>query len=135
MTMSRSHSTSGVVVLVADPDAALAFYRGVLGFAVPHDRTAGEYRYLHLGVAGQEPVGLWLMTAATEQERGLIGRQCGGQPLLVLYTADLDQVCSQLRDHGVRVWSEQEDNESRSLHFAGLYGNVIIAAQLTGPPA
>lgn len=57
------------------------------------------------------------------------------QPLLVLYAADLDQVGEQLRDSGVRVWNEREDADSRSLHFADLYGNGIIAAQLTGPTA
>lgn len=129
-------STLGrVVVLVADTDAALAFYRDVLGFTVLHDQTTGGYRYLHLGLPGQEQVGLWLMTATTDRERELIGKQCGGQPLLVLYTADLDQVSKQLRDYGVRVWNEREDPDSRSLHFADLYGNVIIAAQLTGPSA
>jgi predicted enzyme related to lactoylglutathione lyase len=124
-----------VVVLVDDPDAALAFYRNVLGFSVLHDQTAGGYRYLHIGVPGQEAVGLWLMPATTDQERELIGRQCGAQPLLVLYTADLDSVSEQLREHGVRVWNEREDADSRSLHFADLYGNVIVVVQLLGPSA
>lgn len=120
-----------VVVLVADTEVALAFYRDVLGFAVLHDRTAGGYRYLHVGLPGQEPVGLWLMEATTDRERELIGAQSGGQPLLVLYTTDLDQVREGLGDHGVRVWNERVDADSRSLHFADLYGNVIIAAQLS----
>ncbi|WP_329012115.1 VOC family protein [Streptomyces sp. NBC_00690] len=124
-----------VVVLVADTDEALAFYRDVLGFTVLHDQATDGYRYLHLGLPGQEPAGLWLMTATTDRERELIGQQCGGQPLLVLYTADLDHVSRRLREHGTRVWSEQEDDDSRSLHFADLYGNVIIAVQLTGPSA
>ncbi|WP_079125146.1 VOC family protein [Streptomyces lushanensis] len=122
-----------VVVLVGDPDAALAFYQGVLGFRVLHDRTADGYRYVHVGVPGQEAVGLWLMTATGERERGLIGRQCGDQPLLVLYTADLDAVREHLREHGVRTWNEREDEDSRSLHLADLYGNVIIVAQLSEP--
>jgi len=118
------------VVLVEDPDAALAFYRGVLGFRVLHDQTADGYRYLHVGVPGQETVGLWLMTATSDQERELIGRQCGGQPLLVLYTADLDPVREHLRTHKVRVWNEREDADSQSLHLADLYGNVIIVARV-----
>ncbi|MFD6948639.1 hypothetical protein A6A08_18040 [Nocardiopsis sp. TSRI0078] len=120
------------VVLVEDPDAALAFYRDVLGFGVLHDETVGGYRYLHIGVPGQETVGLWLMTATSGRERGLVGGQCGGQPLLVLYTADLDAVREHLRGHGVRVWNEQEDADSRSLHLADLYGNVIVVAQVRG---
>ena len=119
-----------VVVIVDDLDPALAFYRDVLGFSVLYDQAGGGYRYLHLAVPGQEGVGLWLMTATTDRERALVGQQCGGQPLLVLYTTDLDPVSKHLREHGVRVWNEREDADSRSLHFADLYGNVIVAAQL-----
>ncbi len=119
-----------MVVLVDDPDEALVFYRDVLGFAVLHDYLAGGYRFLHIGLPGQEGVGLWLMPITSEQQRGLVGRQTGGQPLLVLYTADLDVVAKRLREHGVRVWDEREDPGSRSLHFADLYGNVIVVAQL-----
>ncbi|MEU6430057.1 VOC family protein [Microbispora sp. NPDC046973] len=119
-----------MVVLVDDPDEALAFYRDVLGFAVLHDYVAGGYRFLHIGLPGQEGVGLWLMPITSEQQRGLIGRQTGGQPLLVLYTPDLDVVAKRLREHGVRVWDEREDPGSRSLHFADLYGNVIVVAHL-----
>jgi catechol 2,3-dioxygenase-like lactoylglutathione lyase family enzyme len=122
-----------VVVLVDDPDAALAFYRDILGFYVLHDRTEEGYRYLHIGVPGQEPVGLWLMTATSDRERRLVGRQCGDQPLLVLYTADLDSVRKHLRGHGVRVWNERQEAENRSLHFADLYGNVIVVVQLHWP--
>ncbi|MFD9030171.1 VOC family protein [Streptomyces sp. NPDC059567] len=119
-----------MVVLVADTEAALAFYRDVLGFEVLHDQTADGYRYLHIGLPGRAPAGLWLMPATTDQQRELIGRQCGGQPLLVLYTADLQQTADHLRAHGVRVWDEREEADSRSLHFEDLYGNVIVAAQL-----
>ncbi|GBQ03455.1 lyase [Streptomyces spongiicola] len=119
-----------LVVLVEDPDAALAFYRDVLGFRVLHDRTADGFRYVHVGVPGQDAVGLWLMTAGSGREAELIGRQCGGQPLLVLYTTDLDAVRAHLHGHGVRVWNEREDTDSRSLHLADLYGNVIVVAQL-----
>ncbi|MFJ6759451.1 VOC family protein [Streptomyces sp. NPDC091273] len=123
------------VVLVADAEAALAFYRDVLGFAVLHDRTADGYRYLHIGLpgpTGQPAVGLWLMPAATARERDLIGRQCGGQPMLVLYTDDVRRTGTRLRARGVRVWNERVGDAGRSLHFADLYGNVIVAAQLTG---
>jgi hypothetical protein len=69
------------------------------------------------------------MPATTGQRRELVGRQSGGQPLLVRYTADLDHVADHLLGRGVRVWAEQEDAGSRSLHFADLYGNVIVVAQ------
>ncbi|GAA3119805.1 VOC family protein [Streptosporangium carneum] len=124
-----------MVVLVDDLDAALAFYRDVLGFTVLHDQSVDGYRYLHVGLPGQRPVGLWLMPVADERERGLVGRQSGGQPLLVLYTDDLDRVGERLREHGVRVWNEQQDAASRSLHFADLYGNTLVAAEVRVPPS
>ncbi|MEU7725575.1 VOC family protein [Streptomyces sp. NPDC040724] len=121
------------VVLVADAEAALAFYRDVLGFVVLHDRTADGYRYLHIGLPGSTGLpaaGLWLMPAGTARERDLIGRQCGGQPMLVLYTDDVRGTGTHLRAHGVRVCNERVGDAGRSLHFADLYGNVIVAAQL-----
>ncbi|MFD9517511.1 VOC family protein [Streptomyces sp. NPDC059979] len=119
-----------MVVHVADADTALAFYRDVLGFSVLYDRTADGYRYLHIGLPGQTQVGLWLMPATTDRERDLIGRQYGGRPLLVLYTADVWRTGRHLRGHGVRVWDEREEGAGRSLLFADPYGNVIVAAQL-----
>lgn len=53
---------------------------------------------------------------------------------MVLYTDDLDQVGGRLREHGVRVWDERADAGSRSLHFADLYGNTIVVAQVYDPP-
>ncbi|WP_106403803.1 VOC family protein [Actinocorallia populi] len=131
MSLERVFTGIGrTVVLVDEPDEALEFYRDVLGFEVVHDSTRGGYRYLHLGFPGQDGVGVWLMAATSEREGELVGRQTGGQPLLVLYTDDLAAVRSRLTDHGVRTWAETQDADSASLHFADLYGNVIVAAQL-----
>jgi catechol 2,3-dioxygenase-like lactoylglutathione lyase family enzyme len=124
-----------MVILVEDPDAALAFYRDVFGFHLLCDQIAGGYRFLHIGVPGQDGVGLWLMTVSGDKDRELIGRQSGGQPLLVLYTGDLDAVHDRLRRHEVRTWDERDDPDSRSLHLADLYGNVIIVAELRAPTA
>lgn len=118
------------VLLVDDADAAVAFYCDVLGFHVLLDRTADGYRVLHLGLPDQDGVGFWLMPVLSEQDRALVGRQCGGYPLLVLYTDDLDAVRARLHSRQVRTWDERDDPDSRSLHLADLYGNVIIIAEL-----
>uniref|UniRef100_A0AAU2JZN8 VOC family protein n=1 Tax=Streptomyces sp. NBC_00049 TaxID=2903617 RepID=A0AAU2JZN8_9ACTN len=141
-----------MVVPVTDTDEALGFYREVLGFEVLHDETAGGYRYLHVGLPGQAPVGLWLMPPATlpagagagagpgavagagggpaARERGPSGHRDGGRPLFVLYTADVHEVGRRLRARGVPVWDERAAVDGRSLHFADPHGNVIVAAQL-----
>jgi catechol 2,3-dioxygenase-like lactoylglutathione lyase family enzyme len=107
-----------VVVRVADQEAALRFYRDVLGFDVLHDSDVDGFRYLHVGVPGQEGTGVWLMP------------DLGGQPHLVLYTDDLDAVRTRLAAEGVEVWGERDDAAGRSLHFRDVAGNVIVAAEL-----
>ncbi|SFD15407.1 VOC family protein [Streptomyces aidingensis] len=132
MTEEQFFSSIGrTVVLVDDPEPPLAFYRDVLGFRVLHDRTVDGYRYLHIGLPGPHPAGLWLMPATGEAERALVGRQTGDQPLLVLYTDDLDAVARRLKSHDVPVWNERRDPDSRSLHFRDPLGSTLIAAQLT----
>lgn len=120
-----------VVLLVENQQKALAFYRDVLGFETLHDEDVAGLRYLHIGLPGQPTVGLWLMPPMTDEERGLVGRQAGNQPFLVLYTDNLDDVRQRLAAHDVEVWAERADDSSRSLHFRDLAGNVIVAAELS----
>lgn len=112
------------VLPVADAERALGFYRDALGFEVLHDSEAGGFRYLHVGVPGQEGVGLWLFPG---ERPGADGR-----PALVLYTDDLERVRARLLEHGAEVWNERADADSSSLHFRDSEGNVVIAAQLSG---
>lgn len=121
-----------LVVPVSDHEAALDFYRDVLGFAVLHDESADGYRYLHLNVPGQESVGLWLMHAG-DADAGRRPGASADRPLLVLYTDDLDRAGARLHAHDVRVWGRREDSGSRSLHFADPDGNVIVVAQVFPP--
>ena len=113
-------------VLVEDQDAALAWYRDVLGFEVLHDQEHGSLRYLHIGVPQQEGVGLWLLPG----DASIVGRQTGGEPLLVLYADDLDVVLEQLDRHGVEPWDVRDDGDSRSLHLRDIAGNVLVVAEL-----
>jgi catechol 2,3-dioxygenase-like lactoylglutathione lyase family enzyme len=120
-----------VVLLVEDQEEALGFYRDVLGFEALHDEEVAGFRYLHIGLPGQATTGIWLMPPSTDEERRLVGRQAGNQPLLVLYTDDLDDVRRRLAAHDVGVWAEHADDGSRSLHFRDVAGNVVVAAELT----
>jgi predicted enzyme related to lactoylglutathione lyase len=120
-----------VVVLVEDQEQALSFYRDVLGFETLHDEDVAGFRYLHIGLSGQHTAGIWLMPPSSDEERRLVGRQAGNQPLLVLYTDDLDEVRRQLAAQNVDVWAERADDSSRSLHFRDVAGNVVVAAELT----
>jgi hypothetical protein len=74
--------------------------------------------------------GIWLMPPSSDEERRLVGRQAGNQPLLVLSTDDLDGVQRQLAAHDVEIWAQRTDDGGRSLHFRDLAGNVVVAAEL-----
>ncbi|MER7708456.1 VOC family protein [Kitasatospora sp. NPDC097605] len=119
------------VVVVEDADAALGFYRDGLGFSVLFDGDLDGYRLLHVGPAGGDGPGLWLMPAESAEARAAVGRQTGGMPLLVLHTDDLDRVAARLAELGVPARAGAPDGgPGRSLHFRDLYGNELIAAQL-----
>ena len=90
-----------VVLLVEDQAEALAFYREALGFETLHDERVDGFRYLHIGLPGRHGMGIWLMAPMSDEERGLIGRQAGKQPFLVLYTDNLDEVRQRLAAQGV----------------------------------
>jgi catechol 2,3-dioxygenase-like lactoylglutathione lyase family enzyme len=117
-------------VLMEDLQAGLDWYREVLGFDVIYDNEVAGYRYLYIGVPGQAGMGLWLMQAGDEGSRGHVGNQTGGEPLLVLYTDDLDRVLAHLQAHGVEAWNVRGDADSRSLHFRDVAGNVLVVAEL-----
>jgi catechol 2,3-dioxygenase-like lactoylglutathione lyase family enzyme len=119
-----------VVLLVEDQEEALAFYRDVLGFETLHDEDVAGFRYLHIGLPGRSTAGIWLMPPSGDEERRLVGRQAGNQPLLVLYTDDLDGVQGQLAAHDVEIWAQRTDDGGRSLHFRDVAGNVVVAAEL-----
>lgn len=78
----------------------------------------------------QEGVGVWFMPARTPEQAVRDGNQIGGEPLVLLYTDDLDDVRKQLEHHGVRVESQRTDSGSRSMHFDDVLGNELVAVEL-----
>lgn len=126
-------------LLVHDYDEAIEFYCGSLGFEPLVDQTtAGGRRFVHLGVPGQPgepPVGLWLLKAEDEAQRALVGRQAGGQPLLVLYTDDCAATAAELEERGVRFRRPvRTDDGATFTHLLDLYGNEIVLVELGEEP-
>ena len=128
-TLARS------TLLVRDYDEALAFYRDVLGLQVVTDLVGpnGE-RMLHVGLASQTGVGLWLLKAMTAEDRALIGRQTGSHPMLLFYVADCRAAVAALAERGVKILEPPTDRpRAVTATFADLYGNRIAVVQiLTG---
>jgi catechol 2,3-dioxygenase-like lactoylglutathione lyase family enzyme len=120
-----------MILLVKDYDEALSFYVGKLGFEKLYDQTvADDLRFVHVGVPGQENVGLWMLKAGPG-EKSLVGRQAGSQPLFVLYTANCQKTYKTLVPRGVEFMYEPEDTEGDvHVHFKDLYGNQIVLVEL-----
>jgi catechol 2,3-dioxygenase-like lactoylglutathione lyase family enzyme len=120
-----------VVLLVHDYDEALRFY-SQLGFQVLFDQVADNgFRFVHIGLSDQNGVGLWLLQPADEEQRSLVGRQTGSQPMLVLYTDDVHSDYLRLGAQGVVFRDEpREEADSFVAHFRDLYGNEHVLVQV-----
>lgn len=131
---SRPASFGRTILLVRDEDEAAAFYRDAFGFVTLHDSlTPDGQRFLHIGAPDQRsaaPVGLWLLRAG-DGDDALVGRQAGGQPLLVLYTDDCRAHCQALETAGVLIRRPAaEAGGAVFAHVLDLYGNEIVLVQL-----
>ncbi|WP_332642509.1 VOC family protein [Aeromicrobium sp.] len=99
---------------VDDPDAALVFYRDVLGYDVRNDVGQGEMRWITVGPASQPDVSVVLGPAAPEAppaERKLLADMMakGMIGLMQFTTDDLDATFEKLQASGADVVQEPID--------------------------
>jgi|SRR5262245_24831208 len=119
-------------LLVRDYDEALAFYRDVLGLQVVTDLVgpSGE-RMLHVGLANQTGVGLWLLKATTAADQALVGKQTGTHPMVLFYVADCRAAVAALAERGVKIVEPPTDRPRAVIaQLADLYGNRIAVVQI-----
>ena len=123
-----------------DPDAALAFYRDVLGFELRNDVGYGGLRWLTVGPPDQPEVSLVLYPpgadpGVTDDERRTITEMMakGTFATLTLATHDLDAVFGKLVDSGADVVQEPTDQPwgQRDCAFRDPAGNQLRINQLT----
>ena len=96
-----------------DPDAALAFYRDVLGFEVRNDVGYGGMRWITVGPADQPGTSIVLMPpvadpGVTEEERRTIAEMMakGTYAGILLATSDLDGSFERLQAGGAEIVQE-----------------------------
>ena len=87
---------SALALVVPDYDAAIAFYVGVLGFALTEDIDQGTKRWVTVTPPGGG-VRLVLARAEGAAQRAAIGNQTGGRVFLFLQTDDF------ARDHAAML--------------------------------
>ena len=126
---------SRAFITVTDPDAALAFYRDVLGLTVLMDVPQGEYRWITVGAPGQPDVALVLsnyIDGSPEDVtfiRELVAK--GGLNGAHFASSDLDAVYARAREAGADLVSEPADQPwgVRDCAFRDPSGNLIRVDQ------
>ncbi|HYW25981.1 MAG TPA: VOC family protein [Terriglobales bacterium] len=122
-----------------DPDAALAFYRDILGFEVRADVGRGKMRWITVGPAGQPGTSILLAPAAsdpgiTADERRTITEMMakGTYGWILLATGDLDGTFEQVRAGGAAVVQEptQQPYGVRDCAIRDPAGNLIRIQEL-----
>lgn len=118
-----------LALYVADQDTAIDFYTRKLGFALIEDIPFGSSRWVTLRLADDE-VSLALNLAQSEQDRALIGKQGGSQPLFSIETDDCMREYRRMREAGVRFLGEPKvEPYGTGVTFEDLYGNKIYMNQ------
>jgi uncharacterized glyoxalase superfamily protein PhnB len=117
-----------------DPDAALAFYRDILGFEVRNDVGYGGMRWITVGPADQPGTSIVLHPPAvdpgiTDDERRTIAEMMakGTYATIVLATSDLDGTFERLQASDAEVIQEPTDQPYgiRDCAFRDPAGNHI----------
>jgi catechol 2,3-dioxygenase-like lactoylglutathione lyase family enzyme len=130
----KQQSIGLVSVVVRDYDEALAFFVGVLGFALVEDTPVPEQgkRWVVVSPPGSTESGVLLARAATPEQEACIGSQTGGRVFLFLHTDDFWRDYESLKAKGVVfVRGPSEHPYGRVAVFKDLYGNQWDLVQPT----
>jgi len=124
------HASAGlglVSLVVRDYDEALAFYVGVLGFALVEDSPRGEpgKRWVVVSPPGASGSHLLLARADTPEQRARVGDQTGGRVFLFLHTDDFWRDFNAYQARGVAfVRPPREEPYGTVAVFRDPYGNL-----------
>ncbi|GAA5180963.1 VOC family protein [Rugosimonospora acidiphila] len=127
-------SIHGTFLAHNDPDAALAFYRDILGFEVRNDVGRGGMRWITVGPVGQPGTSIVLHPpgadpGVTDDERRTIAEMMakGTYGIMTLATTDLDDTFERLEAGGAEVVQEPTEQPYgvRDCAFRDPAGNLI----------
>ena len=137
-------SLTNVNVWVQDQDEALAFYTEKLGLELRNDVTVpemGNFRWLTVGVPGQEDVAIVLMAVpgppvfdeeTSSKLKDLVAKGAAGG--LFFAADDIDATYQELKDRGVEFSQEPTDQPyGVDAGFRDPSGNQMRMAQLSEP--
>ncbi|MEA5122987.1 VOC family protein [Xanthomonas floridensis] len=111
-------------LLVADYDAAIAWYTGALGFQVLEDRALGVgKRWVVIGPGSAQEAALLLAQPGDAAQRARIGDQTGGRVDHFLYTDDFWRDHAAMQAFGVEFLETPREEP---------YGTVVVFRDLYG---
>ncbi len=111
-------------LLVADYDAAIAWYTGALGFQVLEDRALGDgKRWVVIGPGSAQEAALLLAQPSDAAQQARIGDQTGGRVDHFLYTDDFWRDHAAMQAFGVEfLETPREEPYGTVAVFRDLYG-------------
>ena len=119
-----------LTLYVKDQDAAIEFYTKRLGFVLVEDVPFGSQRWVTLRLPDDEVVSITVSLAATDEDRALIGKQGGSQPLFGIVTDDCMGEYRRMMNAGVKFHGEpQVQPYGTGVTLEDLYGNKIYMNQ------
>lgn len=116
-----------ICLVVADYDAALEFYCGVLDFELVEDSYQPEQdkRWVVVRPPGSKGATILLARASGERQRAFIGNQAGGRVFLFLATDDFKRDYDRMVNRGVSfVRAPKTMDYGTVAVFEDLYGNL-----------
>ena len=117
-------------VYVKNQDAAIEFYTSKLGFIVAEDVPFGRQRWVTLRLPDDDVVSVSLNLAETDEDRVLVGKQGGSQPLFGIVTDDCMSEYRRMKNAGVKFHGEpQVQPYGTGVTLEDLYGNKIYLNQ------
>jgi predicted enzyme related to lactoylglutathione lyase len=120
------------VILVDDYDKAFDFYESNFFCRKIFDSTAqGGQRLLHIAFSDDDNAGVWFLLAEGDDQKKRIGKQTVGQPTLVIYTDDIEELYYHVQQNGVHIIQPLAmARDSKFFHCLDLYGNRLTIVEV-----
>src|SRR5687768_1954569 len=121
------------IILVEDYDKAFDFYEKNFFCRKIFDETSPSgQRLLHIAFGSDnDSIGIWLLKPDSDEQKKKVGKQTAGQPTLVIYTNDIEELYYHVQSNFVRVIEPLATaRESKFFHCLDLYDNRLTIVQL-----
>ena len=119
-----------LTVLVKHQDSAIDFYTRKLGFVVAEDLPFGPKRWVTLRLPDDQSLSLTLNLAESAEDRSIIGKQAGSQPIFAIEVDDCQREYRRMKEAGVTFHGEpQVQPYGTGVTLEDLYGNRIYMNQ------